>query len=123
LTNRSHRLTLDGQHLWLAGVDDIYWGRPDLPRALSKVSEQDALILLCHNPDFAEQLPEPRVGLMLSGHTHGGQIYLPSIGSPWIPSKFGDKYRHGLVQGPASQVFVSRGLGEAGIPIRLNVPP
>ena len=80
-------------------------------------------MLLSHNPDFAEDYPDERVGLMLSGHTHGGQIYLPGCGSKWLPSKYGTKYRGGLVRGPASQVFISRGLGEAGVPMRMNVPP
>ena len=60
------------------------------------------MILLAHNPDFAEDRPDGRVGLVLSGHTHGGQVYLRGMGSTWLPSKYGDKYRHGLVQGPAS---------------------
>ncbi len=123
VTNRNQRISLFGEHLWLAGVDDLWWGRPDLDRALKGISEGAAVVLFSHNPDYAETRPDPRVGLMLSGHTHGGQVYLPLFGSPWIPSKYGTKYCCGLVQGPASQVFVSRGLGEAGVPIRLNVPP
>jgi predicted MPP superfamily phosphohydrolase len=79
--------------------------------------------MLSHNPDVAEDLPDPRVGLILCGHMHGGQIYLPGTGSWWLPSKYGDKYRCGLVRGPASWVFVSRGVGEAGVPLRYNVPP
>jgi predicted MPP superfamily phosphohydrolase len=81
------------------------------------------VILLSHNPDFAEDRPDGRVGLVLSGHTHGGQVYLPGTRSTWLPSKYGDKYRQGLVRGPASAVFVSRGLGEAGVPLRVNAPP
>jgi predicted MPP superfamily phosphohydrolase len=123
LTNRSVRLSLAGEHLWLAGVDDLWWGRPDLDAALRGVPEGAPVILLSHNPDFAEDTPDRRVGLILSGHTHGGQIYLPLWGSLYIPSKYGDKYRCGLVQGPASQVFVSRGLGEARVPVRFNCPP
>jgi uncharacterized protein len=123
LTNRNCRLDLDGDHLWLAGVDDLYWGRPDLRKALAGIPDRAAVVLLCHNPDFAEDAPDPRVGLMLSGHLHGGQAYMPGLGAWWLPSKYGHKYLHGLVQGPASRVFVSRGLGEAGVPIRLNVPP
>jgi predicted MPP superfamily phosphohydrolase len=123
LTNRHQCLTCEGAELWLAGVDDLWWGRPNLRQALAGIPEGAAVILLCHNPDFAECDPEPRVGLMLSGHTHGGQVYLPLVGAPWIPSRYGEKYRGGLVQGPASRVFVSRGLGEAGVPVRINVPP
>jgi uncharacterized protein len=123
LTNKHVRLTIDGADLWLAGVDDLYWGKPDQKKALAGVPKGAAVVLLSHNPDYAEDAPDPRVGLMLSGHLHGGQIYLPGIGVSWLPSKYGRKYIAGLVQGPASRVFVSRGLGEAGIPIRLNVPP
>jgi predicted MPP superfamily phosphohydrolase len=123
LTNRHVRLSLDGADLWLAGVDDLYWGKPDQDRALAGIPAGSAVVMLCHNPDYAEDVPDPRVGLMLSGHLHGGQIYLPGLGASWLPSKYGHKYRSGLVRGPASRVFVTRGLGEAGIPIRLNVPP
>ena len=123
LTNRSVRVTAGGDELWLCGVDDLWWGKPDLAAALSGVPAGAAVVLLAHNPDFAEARPEPRVGLMLSGHTHGGQVYVPGLGAGWMPSRFGDKYRGGLVQGPGHQVFVSRGLGEAGVPLRLNCPP
>jgi predicted MPP superfamily phosphohydrolase len=123
LTNRHQRIEADGASLWLAGVDDLWCGRPDLDLALGGIPAGAAVVLLCHNPDYAEQTPDRRVGLILSGHTHGGQVYLPIWGCPWIPSDYGEKYRCGLVQGPASKVFVSRGLGEAGIPLRFNVPP
>jgi uncharacterized protein len=123
LTNRSVRLSLNGQFLSVAGVDDLWWGKPDLKTALKEVPKEEAVILLSHNPDFAEVSPDPRVSLMLSGHTHGGQAYLPGVGSIFSPSRYGSKYLAGLVQGPASRVFVSRGLGEAGVPMRLNCPP
>jgi predicted MPP superfamily phosphohydrolase len=123
LTNRNRPVSLGGERLWLAGVDDLWWGKPDLGRALDGVPSGAAVVLLAHNPDFAEDRPDGRVGLVLSGHTHGGQVYLRGVGSTWLPSKYGDKYRHGLVQGPASAVFVSRGLGEAGVPLRVNAPP
>jgi uncharacterized protein len=123
LTNRNRRISLDGEHLWLAGVDDLWWGKPNIEQALSGVPTGAAVVLLCHNPDFAEETPNSRVGLVLSGHTHGGQVYLPGLGCAWLPSRYGLKYRRGLVQAPASSVFVSRGLGEAGIPLRMNVPP
>lgn len=123
LVNTAIKVTHQGESIWLAGVDDHWWGKPDLAKALANIPEQAAVVLLAHNPDFAEEKPDPRVGLVLSGHTHGGQIYLPGVNSSWIPSKYGMKYRRGLVQGPASPVFVSRGLGEAGVPLRINVPP
>ncbi|MEO2088030.1 MAG: hypothetical protein ABGY75_00830, partial [Gemmataceae bacterium] len=123
VTNRAVRVPLGSESLWLAGVDDLWWGKPDQAAALGEVPAGAAVVLLSHNPDFAELHPDPRVGLVLSGHTHGGQAYLPGVGAAWLPSKFGDKYRAGLVRGPASAVYVSRGLGEAGVPLRLNCPP
>jgi predicted MPP superfamily phosphohydrolase len=123
LTNRNRPVERDGQRLWLAGVDDLWWGKPDVKRALAGVPAGEAVVLLCHNPDFAESAPNSRVGLMLSGHTHGGQVYVPEVGRLWVPSRYGDKYRAGLVEGPASRVFVSRGLGEAGVPVRVGSPP
>lgn len=123
LTNRSARVTLGGESLWIAGVDDLWWGKPDLEVALTGVPAGAAVVLLSHNPDFVEEHPDPRVGLVLSGHTHGGQVYLPEVEPRWIPSKYGAKYRAGLVRGPTSAVYVSRGLGEAGFPIRYNCPP
>ena len=123
LTNRPVRLTVAGASLWLAGVDDLWWGKPDLGAALSGVPDGAAVVLLSHNPDFAEESPDPRVGLILSGHTHGGQIYLPALGLNYQPSRYGSKYRCGLIQGPASQVYVTCGVGTAGPPLRLNCPP
>lgn len=123
LTNRAVPMRRNNETLWFAGVDDLWWGTPDQESALANVPADEAVILLSHNPDFAEDFPDPRVDLILSGHTHGGQAHFPWIGSPWIPSKYGDKYRHGLVEGPQSKVFVTRGIGETGIPIRVNSPP
>jgi predicted MPP superfamily phosphohydrolase len=123
LTNRNRRISLGGDHLWIAGVDELWWGHPNLGDALAKIPGRSAVILLSHNPDFAEDDPNPRIGLILSGHTHGGQVYAPGLGCSWLPSKYGMKYRQGLVEGPASMVYVSRGIGEAGIPLRVNVPP
>jgi uncharacterized protein len=123
LTNRSVRVTIGDDSMWFAGVDDLWYGEPDLRSALAGVPAGAAVVLLSHNPDFAETAPDPRVGLMLSGHTHGGQVYLPIVGAPWIPSRYGEKYLAGLVRGPATQVYVTRGIGEAGVPFRFNCPP
>ena len=123
LTNSGRWVELGSGRLRVAGVDDLWWGRPDLRRALGDATVRDAAILLCHNPDYAETLTDPRVGLVLSGHTHGGQIYLPGYGAPWVPSRYGEKYLHGLVRAPVTQVFVSGGLGTVALPFRVNSPP
>ena len=60
---------------------------------------------------------------MLSGHTHGGQIRIPGIGTPIVPSRFGSKYVSGLVQGPVCPVYISRGIGTTILPLRFGAAP
>lgn len=123
LTNRGVWLNRGSARLRLAGVDDLWEGRPDVYAAVGEATPSDACILVSHNPDFAETMTDRRVGLVLSGHTHGGQVVIPDVGAPWIPSRYGMKYSHGLVDAPATQVYVSTGLGMSSLPIRMNCPP
>lgn len=116
-------LETSGPGLCIAGVDDLWEGSPDLTRAMRQVAADQPRILLCHNPDVAEEQHGPRIDLMVSGHTHGGQIRVPGVGTPVLPSRYGQKYASGLVQGPHFPVYVTRGLGVGGIPVRLGVPP
>ena len=112
-----------GARLRLAGVDDCRRGRPRLRQALGDLRAGGACLLLTHNPDYVERIRDPRVDLVLSGHTHGGQIVLPFVGAPVVPSRYGQKYRAGLVQGPRARVFVTTGVGTIGPPVRFRCPP
>jgi predicted MPP superfamily phosphohydrolase len=112
-----------GARLRICGVGDLWTDRQDLPSALGDATGDDAVILLSHNPDFAETLDDPRIGVILSGHTHGGQVVLPGFGAPIVPSRYGQKYLHGLVQGPCCQVFISRGVGTVTPPVRFLCQP
>jgi predicted MPP superfamily phosphohydrolase len=123
LTNAGRWLELDGRRLRIGGVDDLWHGEQDLDAALGDATDRDACVLLCHNPDYAETLRDPRVGLMLSGHMHGGQIVIPGLGYHALPSRYGLKYLQGLVKAPRTQVFVSRGLGTVGLPLRIHCRP
>lgn len=123
LTNDGVWLTRGGERVRLGGVDDLWWGNPDVGMALGEATIQDTCLLLSHNPDFVETLADPRVGLVLSGHTHGGQLAVPGMVNPFIPSRYGDKYAQGVVEGPTARVYVSRGLGTTGLPVRYNCPP
>ena len=113
--------------LCLAGIGDLYTDTQRYDAALGDVPPAMPRLLLSHNPDVAEDsalaVHGYRVDLMLSGHTHGGQIYVPGIGSPIVPSQFGEKYARGLVQGPVCPVFISRGLGHTVLPVRIGVRP
>ena len=123
LTNTGVWLQRGESRLRIAGVDDIRTGRPRLGPALESVGPGDACLLLTHNPDYVEYIRDPRVDLVLSGHTHGGQVVLPFYGAPLTSSDFGQKYRAGLVQGPKARVYVSRGIGTISLPVRFCCPP
>ena len=123
LTNCGLWIEADGARLWLCGVDDFWRGRQNLPAALGGTTTRDAVILLSHNPDYVERIHDPRVGLVLSGHTHGGQVDIPIYGPPIVPSLYGQKYAHGLARGPVTQVFVSRGIGTISPPVRILCKP
>jgi hypothetical protein len=113
--------------LCVAGVGDLMTDEQHYDLALGGLPADMPRLLLSHNPDVAEERPfvasGHRVDLMLSGHTHGGQIRLPLIGSPVTMSRYGQKYARGLVQGPTCPVYVSRGLGMAMLPVRLGSVP
>ncbi|HOE95896.1 MAG TPA: metallophosphoesterase [Candidatus Sumerlaeota bacterium] len=110
--------------LCVAGVGDLWEDEVEPEQALAGVPAATPRLLLSHNPDVAEHLnPRLRVDLMLCGHTHGGQVYLPLIGAPIIPSAYGQKYVGGMCRGPTCPVLVTRGVGMAFLPVRLGVPP
>jgi uncharacterized protein len=124
LTNANRILKKDGGALCIAGVGDLWEDKQDLSAALQGIDPLTPRILLSHNPDFAEEIPAGyRIDLMIAGHTHGGQINLPFIGSPIVPSFYGQKYREGLVRGPHCMVYISRGVGLVGPPIRFRCRP
>lgn len=80
------------------------------------------VILITHNPDIFPDVP-PRVSLTLAGHTHGGQVNLPLLGRPIVPSNFGQRYASGHVVEDGRHLFVSDGTGTSIIPARFRVPP
>ncbi len=123
LTNSGTWIERNGGRLRLAGVGDFWEDVQDLDHALADARPSDSSILLSHNPDFVETITDHRVGLVLSGHTHGGQIVLPIVGAPRVPSRYGQKYLHGLVKTPYTQVFVTRGLGTVTPPLRFCCRP
>lgn len=123
LTNRGVWLERGNARVRLAGVDDKWMGKVDVLSAVGDARESDAVLLLSHNPDVAEKMKDTRVGLMLSGHTHGGQVVFPGGDAPFVPSHYGQKYLKGLVQAPHTQVYVSRGLGTTSAPFRVGSRP
>jgi hypothetical protein len=129
LNNRSLPIERTGSRFWLAGVDDPVRGHPKPELAIpASIRNQpnEPVVLLCHAPDYADQLLQHPVGsavrLMLSGHTHGGQIRLPLIG-PLMANTLGRKYVQGRFRLGGLQLYVNRGLGTSGLPFRLDCRP
>lgn len=117
LENSSYELNINGQPLYIAGISDMQTTFIDLNKALSNTKMPT--ILVSHSPDITP-LAKDRVNLILSGHTHGGQVRLPIFGALIVPSKYGDKYALGFVD---NIVYVTKGLGTSIIKARFNCPP
>ncbi len=117
-----------GDGLAIVGLGDLTDAVVDVQRAFDGVGSGTPRLVLAHNPDTAEihaltHEGSPRVDLMVSGHTHGGQVRIPFLGTPIVPSMYGSKYAGGLVDGPAFSVLISRGVGMSMLPVRVGVPP
>jgi predicted MPP superfamily phosphohydrolase len=125
LVNQYLSIERNGARLWLCGVDDAATSHPNLDLAVP--SKPDGpVILMAHEPDYADDvIAHPRghlVDLMLSGHSHGGQIRLPFLG-PMVLPEMGEKYPEGHYHFNKMQLYVNRGIGTVGLPFRLNCPP
>ena len=92
------------------------------PARWRKITTDDPVILLVHEPDIFTQVPE-RVSLTLAGHTHGGQIRLPLVPPVWAPSEYGARFAYGHIVERGRHLIVSGGLGCSKVPLRLGVPP
>lgn len=122
LRNRSVPLERGTDRVWLVGVDDVLKGLPDLGAAIKKIPAKDTKILLAHEPDFADESSLQPIDLQLSGHSHGGQIWIPGIGAPWLPP-LSKKYPRGLYQVGDLTLYTNFGIGTIRLPIRINCPP
>lgn len=120
LTNTAVTIRRHGEILHLGGVGDFWREKQKLSDAIGRSLTPRSVVLLSHNPDYAERIRDDRIGVVLSGHTHGGQCVFPFIGAPFTSSAYGNKYLSGLCQAPATQVFVTTGVGSSFPNIRLG---
>jgi predicted MPP superfamily phosphohydrolase len=120
LRNRSIPLERDGARLWFSGLDDALAGRPNLAQSLKGIPAAEPVVLLAHEPDFADYVSN--VDLQLSGHSHGGQIRIPLLGPPYLP-EMGKKYPRGLRRIGPLTLYTNVGIGTIMIPARFDCPP
>lgn len=132
LENQALRLETSAGPVWLAGLGDqiaflkrvrgLPSGVADLAGTMAQIADDGApVIMMAHEPDVFARMPA-RVGLTLSGHTHGGQVRLFGW-SPVVPSRYGNRYAYGHVREDGRDLIVSAGLGTSKLPIRLGIPP
>ena len=123
LQNERVPLIRADETLYLAGLDDYWQGRTDLSNTLLGLPAEAPVIVLVHEPDYADiATRDPRVLLQLSGHSHGGQVRLPFIGPLELP-RYGHRYPLGLQKAGDLWVYTNRGIGVTGVPLRFNCRP
>jgi predicted MPP superfamily phosphohydrolase len=122
LENDAARIERDGAIIWMAGIGDKWTGKPDIASTLARVNDDAPIIALTHNPDIFPSIPA-RVALTIAGHTHGGQVSLPIIGRPIVPSDYGQRYASGYIVEGSKRLFVTTGVGTSILPVRFRVPP
>jgi len=122
LDDEVRRLHFGGKSFCLLGVRDETERLRSAQKELELALPGMPLLVLVHEPDIFPLLDE-RATLTLAGHTHGGQVDLPLIGRPIVPSRFGSRYAAGHVVEGGRHLFVTTGVGTSIIPVRFRVPP
>jgi hypothetical protein len=123
LENSHVALQREDETIYLAGVGDIWEEHDDLPAALDGIPAGETVILLAHEPDFADEAArDGRVDLQLSGHTHGGIVRFPGLPA-FITVYLGQRYTDGLYAVGGLQLYVNRGLGVVRPPVRFGSRP
>ena len=121
LVNQGMRFENKGAAFWLAGVDDTMVGLEDLPLAMAGSSDHEFKLLLAHNPIILRRAARAGVDLVLSGHTHGGQVSLRSDRS--ASGRPRRRLLKGLARQGETQIYITRGLGTVVLPVRFGCPP
>ena len=123
--NLRHKVTpleRNGERIWLGGTGDYWEDELLIDATFQGVPKGECKILLAHNPDTTDTVFDTRIDLLISGHTHGGQVRIPFIGAPVLPVN-NKNYDSGYIRTDKTALFISRGIGWAHLPVRFNCPP
>ena len=121
LRNVSRPIEQSGKRLWICGLDSTE-GKPRPDLALQSVPREEPVVLLMHEPDYADVAKNFPLDLQLSGHSHGGQVWIPGFGAPWLPGG-ARKYPRGRYMVGKLPLYTNVGLGTIRAPIRVNCTP
>ena len=123
LNNANTILRRGPDAIQLSGIDDWSWAGADLARAFYALERKRPTVLLSHQPSVLDLAESQQVSLILSGHTHGGQVQLPLLGAPARFATKDLKYARGLFRRGETQLYVSSGTGVIGLPVRFGARP
>ena len=123
LDNQAVWIVKNGQRIKIGGVGDLLTNVQNLAPTIADVAETDFVILVSHNPEYAEQLHTRKLDVMLSGHTHGGQINFFGRWAPFLKLRTGQKYVRGMVDTAYTKVIISNGVGMVAVPARFCARP
>ena len=125
LFNESYTVNIDGVHINILGIEDSMYGKPDISNIINKDTNGYTNILLSHSPSVIKYLNGYKPDLILTGHTHGGQVRLPFIEYLWTPLPLNSprKYSRGLFEVNKTKMYVNQGIGTNLFPMRFLCPP
>jgi uncharacterized protein len=123
IENNSFWVKQNQDSIKIGGVGDLWENSQIIDNTINDVNGSDFCILVSHNPDYCEQITTDKVDLVLSGHTHGGQVSLFGFWSPILPSGFGQKYCYGLKKMNNFSIYITSGIGTITPPMRFFVRP
>jgi len=121
--NKGFWIEENGSKIRVGGVGDFNNGNQIQKATTAAVNPEDFVILLTHNPDYFPEIDRSKVDVVLSGHTHGGQVTFFGLWAPVIRSIYGQKYRTGIIKEANTTLIVSNGLGTSVLPVRFFARP
>ncbi len=124
LENSNYKYVKGDEYIWIVGVDDPYLGKDNLDLAMEGIHDTLPRLLLAHAPNIFPAAIQSKIQLVMTGHTHGGQVRLPILGAIVAPGQgFFPEFDYGLFSSNSTKMVINGGLGESVLPIRFYNRP